>query len=73
MTANITVKGDERQNVLAVPQRAVASRDGTKYARLLVGKNTVEQNVITGLRGSDVNVEIISGLSEGDLVIISAP
>ncbi len=73
MTANITIKGEEKQNVLAVPQRAVASRDNAKYVRVLVGKNIVEKEVTTGLRGSDGNVEIISGLSEGEEVVTSAP
>lgn len=73
MTTNITIKGEEKQNVLAVPQRAVSSKDGAKYVRILDGKNIVEKEIVTGLRGSDGNVEVVSGLSEGDKVVTSAP
>lgn len=69
MTANVTVKTQEKQNVLVIPQRAVTSKNGGKYVSVIVNGNTTEKEIQTGLKGSDGMIEIISGLSEGDTVI----
>lgn len=73
MTANVTIFADKRENVLAVPQRAIIDEDGQKSVRVLRGEGrkqiAEEISVTTGLRGSDGNVEILSGLNEGDKVI----
>jgi len=69
MTANIDVKSANRENVIAVPQRAIIRKNGDQFVRILNGEDFEEVKVETGLRGSDGNIEIISGVSEGDKVI----
>lgn len=68
-TANIDILTAQRENTLAVPYRAIVSKNGDKIVRVLSGKNVEERKVTLGLRGSDGNVEIIGGLSEGEKVI----
>ena len=58
-----------RENVLIIPQRAVIEKNGKKIVRIPSGKNYQEIEVQTGLRGSEGEIEIISGLREGDKVI----
>lgn len=74
MTANVIILAAQRDGVLIVPQRAVIEQDGKKIIRLLRGegrKQAVEEvTVKTGLRGSDGNIEIIEGISEGDRVVV---
>lgn len=71
MTANIDIQGEMRENVLLIPQRAIASRNGKKYVLLQTGKNTSREVAVkTGLRGFDGSMEILDGLSLGDAVII---
>lgn len=77
MTANIDILTDRREDVIAVPARAVAARGREKIVRVLSGgfdesgKAVAEEvKVETGLRGSDGRIEISSGLKEGDRVII---
>jgi HlyD family secretion protein len=70
MTADITVKGERKDNVIAVPQRAVISKNGGKYVRVLERENVIEKQVETGLRGSDGNIEITDGLTEGETIIV---
>ncbi len=70
MTANVEVDTDKREDVLAVPQRAVVRDGSTKYVRTLKDNGDIEQKEVqTGLRGSDGLIEILSGLAEGDKVI----
>ena len=73
MTANITIATAQKENVLAVPYRAITKKDGAqsvKKIKRINGKETAaEQIVTTGLKGSDGNIEITSGLTEGDKVI----
>lgn len=70
MTANIDIAGKQLKGVLAIPQRAVTSRDGKKFVRILVGEKEKEIEVQTGFRGSNGYVEVVQGLNEGDSVIL---
>ena len=73
MTANVTMIAMKRENVLAIPQRAVQTVDGEKKVQLLRANNHVESVPVTvGIRGSDGYFEIISGVTATDRVIISA-
>ena len=70
MTANIDIMTDKKEGVLAVPQRAVSSRNGDRFVMLYVGKDVPEEKKITtGLRGSDGFIEVLSGLVIRDKII----
>jgi len=71
MTANIDIQGQSHQNVLAIPQRAITSRDGEKYVLIQKDKETTEEvKVKTGIRGNNGLTEIVSGLKAGDMVVV---
>lgn len=75
MTANVQIITDIRTNVLSVPKPAVTNKDGMFYVKRVtdiekkVGQNYEEVPVEVGL-STDVGVEVISGLREGDIVIV---
>ncbi|HOZ56392.1 MAG TPA: efflux RND transporter periplasmic adaptor subunit [bacterium] len=71
MTANIIITTAEKENVLIIPSRAVIDKNGSgKYARVLEGgKNVIEKKVVVGLSGDAGQIEIVSGLAEGELVV----
>lgn len=71
MTANITIAAAQKDNVLVLPQRVVIQQGSNQYV-LVPDKNgaTGQVQIQTGLRGSDGNIEIVSGLSEGDAVAV---
>lgn len=80
MTAEVTITTDSRENVLALPARAVHredddgkdGKDGKSYVTLIdTDGEEVKREVVTGLRGSDGYVEIVSGLNEADKVAVS--
>jgi RND family efflux transporter MFP subunit len=72
MTTNITVNTADREGVLSVPLRSVLTRNdtGQKYVRTLVNNEIVEKDVITGLKADGGLVEIISGLLEGEVIVL---
>jgi RND family efflux transporter MFP subunit len=73
MTANLDITGEAHLEALAVPQRAIVTRDGKRYIRLKTGESTTTDiEVKTGLRGADGFVEITRGLKAGDIVAINS-
>ena len=69
-TGTITVVLEGRENVLNVPREAVHTADGKALVYCLGEDNTREVRwVETGIYG-DNSVEILSGLSEGETVIL---
>lgn len=75
MTANITVRTAQVDDVLVLPGRVLTTNDGvTTVARIIDERHhkTAVQVVTTGLRGDGDLVEIQSGLSEGDRVLWNA-
>ncbi|MFA7653526.1 MAG: efflux RND transporter periplasmic adaptor subunit [Candidatus Magasanikbacteria bacterium] len=69
MTTNVTIATEKREGVLYVPSRAVRTNDG-KYVKILIGKEAKDMPVQIGLKADDGKVEILEGLSEGDIVIV---
>jgi len=69
MTANVIVVTESKENVLTIPQRAIFEKDGKKFVRIVEGDNLKEIEIQVGLKGVQGEVEIISGLKEGDKVV----
>ena len=74
MTANIDVQTAAKENILVLPQKAVFRKNGDQFVQILKGAEGGIENrkVETGLRGSDGNIEILSGLEQGEKVIINS-
>ncbi|MDP2705331.1 MAG: efflux RND transporter periplasmic adaptor subunit [bacterium] len=70
MTANIDVVTGRRENVLTVPQRAVIRSNGNRIVRVKIGEIIEERKVETGLSGYDGSIEILSGIKEGEEVVV---
>lgn len=71
MSADVTVATDEHKNVLAVPTRSVLEKDGKKIVRVLINDEIVEKEVTVGLRADGGITEILSGVSEGETIVVS--
>lgn len=75
MTAGVDIVSDKKDGALVVPQRAISlNKAGQKVVKVLKSQGkkqvTEERLVITGLSGSDGMIEIVEGVSEGDVVIL---
>lgn len=72
MSADIDIRISERMQVLTVPYRALI-RDGNQ-AFVEIAKSDTEserREVTIGVEGDDGTIEILSGVSEGEQVIVS--
>ncbi len=73
MSADIDIVTAKRERALAVPFRALITRGEKTFATKSHPDGTMEEvAVTTGLEGDDGTVEILSGLQEGDTVVVSA-
>lgn len=74
MSSDVDIETGRSENVLYLPQRAVYEDDQGTYVKVLTGdtKNytTNRQSVETGLEDEDGNVEIKSGVNEGEVVVV---
>ncbi len=70
MTTDLTIKTAEKENVLIVLEDAIQKKAGKTIVEVLKGEEIEEREVETGLKGSDDMIEIISGLEEGEKVIL---
>ncbi len=70
MTANVLVTTEKKSNVIAVPQGIVADKNGQKSVIVKEAGKNVERKVETGSVSSLGQIEITSGLSDGDVVVL---
>jgi RND family efflux transporter MFP subunit len=71
MTANVDILTEQKDAVLALPQRVLTRKENAVFAQVLNGVELRDIPVEIGLRGSDGYVEIISGLTEGQQIVVS--
>ncbi len=75
MTANLDITTATHVNVIFIPQRyVVTNADGTNTVQVYHGAKTPleTRSVTTGIRDQNGNIEIVSGLSEGEVVALSS-
>ncbi len=70
MTADVLIKAFSKNDVLVIPEAAIEQKGVETIVRIPKGKYFEEIKIEVGLKGSDDMVEIISGLSEGEEVVI---
>ena len=73
MTANVSITTETKPSVLSVPQGLVIRRDGSMFVRVVVDKEIQERAVTLGAVSSVGEVEILSGLRAGDIVVTTLP
>jgi HlyD family secretion protein len=70
MTANVRITTEKKADVVSIPQGLVVERDGKKFVTVQTGDTTTETQITTGSISSLGNIEILSGLKEGDIVVV---
>ncbi|GEM_PF-997197 len=70
MTVDATILAKEKEDVLIVPREATYVEDGKDYVDVLVDGKRERREVELGMMGEGRSIEVISGLSEGEKVIL---
>jgi|GEM_PF-2791173 len=74
MTANVRISAEPKKDALIVPEMAVLKLEGKKAVMVMNGNGEVkETEVRVGIKGDNGIIEIISGLEEGQKIIINWP
>jgi macrolide-specific efflux system membrane fusion protein len=69
MSATVNFVMDQRKDVLTLPNRVIKKKGGNSYVFIKSTGGAKTLQIQTGLENS-VNVEIISGINEGDEVVV---
>lgn len=71
MNGDVTIKLQEKKNVLTLPLEYVYEKDGQKYVWLKTENEAqkMEKEIVTGIE-NDEKIEIVSGLNTQDLIIL---
>ncbi len=69
LTANLRIETVKKDGVLLLPQYAIVENVSGAFVKQLEGEKQIEMPVTLGIRGKNGNVEVVSGLQEGDKVI----
>lgn len=73
MSASVTIQTNEASSVLFIPKRAILEDANGKYVRIPKDDTGAfdRRSVTVGLYGDDGSTQILSGLSEGETVIVT--
>ena len=69
LTANIDIQAKKNDNVLILPQYAILQNDNGTFVQTLVKGVATTSSVTLGIQDQEGNVEILSGVTEGEQVI----
>lgn len=70
MTADLVIKTASKENVLLLPTDAIQKKDGKTFVQVSKNGKTEEREIQVGLQGSQSETEVISGLTQGEKVIL---
>jgi len=71
MTANVSITIFDKPNVIAVPGGVVFDKNGKKFVQVKVNDKISDREVLTGSVSSLGQTEIVSGLKDGEVVILN--
>lgn len=70
MSADVTIKTAQKDNVLTIPGAAVEKEDDKTFVQVLKDEKLKKVEIQIGLSGSDDVIEVISGLAEGEKIAV---
>lgn len=70
MTANIDATTINKEQVISVPVRAVITKSGKKFVRVLADDEVSDREVSVGIRGTNGMIEITKGLAVDEVVVL---
>ncbi len=71
MSADVVIKTASKENILVIPEEAIRTKDDKTIVQILKDGEIENREIEIGLKGSNDLVEVVSGLEEGEEVIIA--
>ena len=71
MTANVSIVVFKKENVIVMPRGVIFERDGKKFVQVERGKEISDREVTLGEVSALGQIEISSGLSDGEVVLLN--
>lgn len=71
MTANVLIDAVSKPNVIVLPQGVILGENGKKFVQVKRDGENVEVEITTGSVSSLGQVEITSGVNDGDVIILN--
>lgn len=69
LTSNLKIETSKKENVVSIPLYAVVKEDGKNFVEVQDGKDVRRVEVELGLSGNNGMVEVLSGVSEGEVLV----
>ena len=69
LTSNLSIETARAENVLLIPESAITQTPSGFSVTKIVDGLTRDTEVVLGIRGEQSLAEVVSGLSEGDLIL----
>jgi hypothetical protein len=69
MTANVIITTEKRMGAVLISPTSVLKRGDYAYVKVKVGNAIIEKQVTVGGYDKNGDIEIIAGLSDGELVL----
>lgn len=69
LTAGLKIETQQKDGVLILPQSAILEKDNGAFVKIIENSKEKELPVILGIRGQNGDIEIVSGLNNGQEVL----
>jgi RND family efflux transporter MFP subunit len=69
MTANVVITTLKKENTLLLPSSSIIKKGDYSFVKVKIGKSLVEKQVTLGSFDKSGDVEIIAGLSKGEIIV----
>lgn len=71
LTTTLHIGTAKREQAIKVPAYAIERKNDRSYVIVKAGEQVTEREVVLGVRGKDGTVEVVSGLEEGEEVVVT--
>ncbi len=69
LTSSLAISTERKEGVIRVPAFAVERRSGKRFVSVKTSDGEEEREITVGIQGKDGFVEVLEGLSEGEIVL----
>ncbi len=71
LTSNVSIEIMRKTDTTLIPTRAITKEDAESFVYVLVGEKKMKKTVVVGEKDSQGNIELLSGLSLEDKIIVN--